>query len=499
LSDLPKGLDATYDRILLSTNPEYRKQVANILKWLAFSLRPLIVEELAETFILNHDQNPPFDEGDRLHVPETVLNYLPSLVTKVNVMNRRRESSRDFEDVIEIRLAHFSIKEYLISPRIVQGPAGYFSTTETDAHLHISEACLAYHLHLSLTVLATKEESKRFALWEYVGKYWASHLERVPRGSWTSRASDGALKILTPSSQNLLNIIRTFDPDINRHPNWDLSLNDLATPLYYLACVDAVQLTEFLLEKGMDINELSPGDGGVALATAAWHGHINVVKLLLSRCANVHLQGGFFGNALQAAARYGSESIVQLLLDRDADVNAQGGHYGTALQAAAAAISGNESIVQLLLDRDADVNAQGGYFGSALQAAARCGSESIVQLLLDRDADVNTQGGFYGTALQAAAAISGNESIVQLLLDRDADINAKGIFGNALQAAIAGNELDAAELLVSRGATVDPPGPQFEELPREIAEVWGDSEVNRLRKFQEDPEGYFATRRMQLQ
>jgi hypothetical protein len=107
LRDLPQGLDATYDRMLLEIDPKYQKEVASTLKWLAFSLRPLRLEELAEIFILDHESDPPFHDDDRLLQSEDVLMYLPGMVTK----------DKDGYNPIKIRLAHFSIKEYLMSER----------------------------------------------------------------------------------------------------------------------------------------------------------------------------------------------------------------------------------------------------------------------------------------------------------------------------------------------------------------------------------------------
>jgi ankyrin repeat domain-containing protein 50 len=238
LGDLPDGLDATYDRMLQSIKPKYRSRVANILTWLSFSIRPLFVKELAEIFILDRERKPPFEEADRLNLPESVLNYLPSLITKVL---RGGEN-----DLIEIRLAHFLIKEYLISPRISQGPAKYFFINERDAHLHISEDCLAYHLHLSSTILVTEEQFVGFALWNYAVGFWVDHLEQVPRPSWTSSATEMALKAFTPGSQSLLIMNRLRDPD-KKHKNWDLKFSDLVSPLYYMAANGNENMVQLLL------------------------------------------------------------------------------------------------------------------------------------------------------------------------------------------------------------------------------------------------------------
>jgi ankyrin repeat protein len=495
LKDLPKGLDATYDRMLEKIDTRRRKQVASLLKWLAFSLRPLRLDELAEIFILDHELTVPFDENKRLFTPEDVLKYLPGLVITVPIRVGHYSSIWYNTEAIEIRLAHFSIKEYLISQRMRQDLVTRFSITETNAHLHISESCLAYHLHISKTELATKDSVRRFALWEYAAFYWARHLEEVGRASWTASVTGRAMQVLTPCVKSLLNMVRIKGPGSYLDHNWDLKSEELVLPLCYTASLGAFQITDLLINNGANINEHSPARGcEYALQAAAVGRNTSIVQLFLDKGADINTQGGLYGNALQAAACRGNENMVQLLLDKGADINAQGGHYGNALQAVA--YGGSESKVQLLLDKGADINAQGGHYGNALQAAAFCGNESKVQLLLDKGADINAQGGHYGNALQAAA-FCGNENMVQLLLDKGADTNAQGgEYGNALQAAVVQDELSVAQLLLSQGAEVNPAGARWEELLKSITKRGHEPhDIDRLRKFQENPPGFLAAAR----
>ena len=446
--------------MLARINREDQDQVARVLEWLSFSLRPLLLEEIAEVFILNRDAVVPFDEEDRLLTPDAVMDFLRGLVTEIprhipdyDVDHHARRGT----DVVEVRLAHFSIKEYLVSSRMPSSISTTFAIEEIDAHIHITESCLAYHLHVGKTTLATRQLLRQYQLWEYVVKYWPKHLDLISSDKCTQPITQGALQVFTRGSQALLNMARIRNPDAwEQHPSWDTAANQLAPPLYHASSIDALRLAELVLEtdNASVIDEIS-----------------------------AHSRHGF---ALQAAAYHGHQVIVQFLLDKGAEVNAQGGEYGNALQAAA--FSGSEAIVQLLLDKGADVNAQGGIFGNAFQAAGYRGREAIVQLLLDKGADVNAQGGYFGNAFQAAA-IDGHEAIVQLLLDKGADVNAKGgEFGNALQAAVCWGEWETGELLLFQGAEVDPPGPEWEELLTRVQGGWeGATHVNRLRKFQENP------------
>jgi ankyrin repeat protein len=224
-----------------------------------------------------------------------------------------------------------------------------------------------------------------------------------------------------------------------------------------------------LVKSGADVNaQLSDGNYGSALATAAQWGNQDMVRLLLELGADVNAQlsGGLYGSALAAAVWTGNQDMVRLLLESGADVNAQpsGGRYGSALAAAVtAAERGNQDIVRLLLESGADVNAQlsGERYGSALVVAVQRGNQDMVRLLLESGADVNAQlsDGMYGSALAAAAvAKSGDQDIIRLLLESGADVNAQlscGWYGSALEAAVEMGEQDTVRLLLESGADVN--------------------------------------------
>lgn len=107
------------------------------------------------------------------------------------------------------------------------------------------------------------------------------------------------------------------------------------------------RIITLLFEHGA--NPSSPGGlYGFALQTLACLSHFEGVMRLLSSGANIYQTGGFYGNALQAAVVGGDLGITRLLLDKNVDVNATTGFYGTALHAAA--YHGNLPMVELLLD-----------------------------------------------------------------------------------------------------------------------------------------------------
>jgi ankyrin repeat protein len=164
----------------------------------------------------------------------------------------------------------------------------------------------------------------------------------------------------------------------------------------------STELVNLLLEHGAEINstvgKFITEDGWLcrgALQMACRHGALELVRILITRGADVNLRsGGSFATALQEAAYYGHSLICEVLLDNDAEVNIQGGHFGNALQATVAGLlykdyhtSGiREYIIRLLLERGANINAKGGYYGDALTAADVIGKFPIFNLLIENGA-----------------------------------------------------------------------------------------------------------------
>jgi ankyrin repeat protein len=454
LKSLPKTLDDTYARILCDIDEEYSQDAFKILQWLAYSARPLQIEEVAEVIAVDIKDDPRFDPGNRLREPRDILTICSSLVTTAaSIIETRGGNSYEIE---ELRLAHFSVKEYLISDRIRTGPAAQY-TIEERAEEHIAQTCLIYLLYFRGPIVLTSNNVAEFRLASYAAEYWTQHA-RVAKKD-TDRINQLSIELFRSESDAYVNWIRLFDLDGgSRYVNMRKSLEDFASPLYYASLAGLVKSARHLLETGADVN-VQGGKSGNALQAASLGGHEGVVRLLLEKGAHVNAQGGRRGNALQAASLHGHDVVVRLLLEKGADVNAQGGFHDNALMAASE--YENEAVVRLLLDRGADVNAYGGCYGNPLQAASMCGNEVVLQLLLEKGADVNAQGGFYGNALMAASEC-GNEAVVQVLLDKGADVNARGgSLGNALQAASECGNKAVIQLLLDKGADVNAQGGRY--------------------------------------
>jgi hypothetical protein len=395
LSSLPKTLDETYNRTLRDLeSAEQLQNAIKALQWLCFSNHPFRLPEMVEILAIETGDQRGFDPEERLPDPMDVMVVCSSLISfnpidshEYSEEYRDKDNAVSFDggskdvDRIQVQLAHFSVKEFLLSDRC----AFRLDFRPQICHSIIAESCLHYLLHLCQEGPMTKELIAHYPLSLCAAQQWWQHLQTIS-GMIDDTLLDLTSRLLTEEDACLLSWVQLYDMD---KPWWGLDpsvdAKSLARPLYYAAQI------------------------GVPA----------VVGKILGRNIDVNAQGGHFGNALQAASDGGHEAVVKMLLDAGADVNAQGGDFGNALQMAS--VRGHEAVVKMLLDAGADVNAQGGIFGSALQMASAGGRETVVKMLLDAGADVNAQGGIFGNALQAASA-GCHETVVKMLLDAGADV-----------------------------------------------------------------------------
>ena len=514
LNSLPESLDETYERMLCNINYHLAEDARRILTLLCFAERPLTVQELIDGVAveingdssgLNHKRRLQDSHGIRDICGGFIDIYTEeSYIYKEGKYEKQQEEEEEDEEAEEeeeeedeeeeeeeeeeveeeeeeeqeegvegeigvtqtVRIAHFSVQEYLTSERIRHQKAAAFSLTSDTAHTEIAQICLAYlcdrglsQPKLDLRIL------KDHPLAQYAAKFWYGHYKKT--ASLAREVNEFILKLFR-CQNSFVTWIRLDDPDGHSdlvfrdelRSRISRSLDRIPNPIYYASLLGLNQTLRALISVSQDESEMSKqinangGDLGNALQAASYNGHDHVIHILLDNGADISAQGGFYGHALQAASHSGHGHVIHILLDNGADINAQGGYYGHALQAASD--EGHFQIVQLLLKRGANVNAQGGVYGNALQAASFNSHIQIVQLLLDNGAHVNTQGGkIYNNALQAASCNSHYE-VVQLLLDNGAHVNAQGrLYNYALEGASSKGHYEVVRLLLDNGAHVN--------------------------------------------
>lgn len=520
LDSLPTTLDETYDRILCKIEPRYKLEVLQILQWLTCSLRPLSLEEVAELYAVDVSEEKIFNFDKRLADPDDVLEICSSLVTCIDA-NKNHAEAHDEDDNNDamppsttkqkVQLAHFSVREYLVSDRIRAGSAACYSIDETLSHAKIGQSsisCLLMYDKASYT--DSKEFSKNLLLAEYAAKYWAKHL--VKGGGNVPHA---AIDLLS-SKEKMQNWIDLHDldveisdrghaPELRGSPLYYAVLTRLATLVRSLIEVDKSKNQQQVADDGVEIEGqqtannlatshsqgfLSPVGGRLhtPLQAAAWIGQQDVVELLLKHSADPNIYGGSEGgSALSAAAHDGYLSIVELLLNEGADVyeglstsleNVQ--HVGLD-DADADGLTYSFFVSPPFDVFDRRAKAQGRK--TALFEAASCGNTEIVNLLLDRGAMVDTRNGEEGRTALFEAGDREHKDIVRSLISKGALVDKTDLQGRTplTQACMswgADND-ETVRLLIEAGADVKRFDPKTGTVLR-AATVKGHESIVRL-------------------
>jgi ankyrin repeat protein/catabolite regulation protein CreA len=533
--------------MLMGIERRSREDALVLLRWLAYARSPLSLSELAEARVIDPAEDGSVDVDDRGDLEDS-LDILAGLITIEGVddshgaakdsgsndsvseegSQNTAHSIRQVEKDTRVRLAHFSVKDYLESKHILHSNAKMFYLKSVKEHRFLARSCLTYLLHYSDSVekASDKRDLAAFPLLEYAAHNWFIHSSLQQPGDVSREVS------LLASESAMYDWLLVYQPD------WPSQLpftrdRDVGTGLYYACFLGLGDVSDRLLLAGVDINAPG-GQHAHALQAAIYAGHHNIAKTLIAEGANVNAIGGECGSALGAAVSRGYKELAKMLIAEGADVNTGCEMLdGSPLYAAlsrrdedvaemliyngadvdsqksvwhlnpillaidrnclkildiwiargvghetmqALSCRGDSRVMQMLINAGADVNAQGGLFGNVLQAASFEGCEEMMKVLINAGADVNAQGGAWGNALQAAS-YDGQEHLVSMLLDRGADVNAEGgRFGSALQAAATGGHEKAVEILIKRGAHVNAQGGRYGNALR-AASLGGHEEV----------------------
>ncbi len=487
LGSLPKTLDETYERILLNIPDVYSDYAIRILNWLTHSLRPLSLDELSEIVAVNLQGEPWFDPDAVFPEQDDLLAVCSNLVTLESPGNRKVVSP-------VVRLAHFSVQEYLISERMKNLPARKYGVTYLAANETIAATCVAYLLQFDERETTSPDLLEARPLVRYAATCWTQHARILDRELNSVRSL--GLRLLQANSKAYANWVRIIGYSVpgqqraGKFP-WRamklicrycrLSSKDKGRismqPLFAITGFEVIELARALLELGADVDAFS--EYGVPLLEASRLGNEDLTQLLLDYGADIDLKSGGKEyprtTALQVASENGHEDMVRCLLQRGANINLGGDNTGHS-PLAQATIHSQTAVAMLLLERGADVNLQrkNDTCCTALQATMaevlHKYDLSTTRLLLKHGADVNIPGGRTGNALQAACSRTisldshrfSRVRVVQLLLDYGADVHAQGgEYGNALQAAAYSGNRSVVDLLLRHGADVKAHGGFF--------------------------------------
>ncbi|CAN9235268.1 unnamed protein product [Alternaria alternata] len=469
LRDMPKTLEGTWERII-SVNDESQDTaeqceiVKHILQWLVAAARPLKLYEISaaiavpsyETYLKNDRWLSHLEwlsdvrlndagSDETLHDPEWLLELCGPLV-------------RSTSDGEGISLAHFSLKENLISGKLRKSSDNRVREYDfglADAHTHVAT--------VSLTYLCSRELSQPFRnrqelnelrqihrLMDYATVHGGTHLSYlspsnrfddkliqhlkcllIPEMTWTT------LEAHRGQSNGLLEVTLTALP----HPN--LETDDYESwPADCEVVYDAKVpegLVKSLMERTIEsiethqncktflqlfrlLSEPMRKDHPVnvtPLYYAALFGWRSGVERLLNSVQD-RVTTSDLNHALRAAAMGGFSDIIKLLTDAGASVDADLGNLGSPVQTAISC--GHVAATDTLLKLGADLREEepyyrtGGTVGSSMQAAAETGNIALMQRIIEEGGDLNCNDGWLGTPLQSVLE-KGKHEVARWIID----------------------------------------------------------------------------------
>lgn len=188
-----------------------------------------------------------------------------------------------------------------------------------------------------------------------------------------------------------------------------------------------LEVVKYLISKGADIhakvdNKInSYHEGEATLMIAASSGQLEIVKYLIAQGANVNNQSKYYATALKSAAGDGQLEVVKYLISKGANISIDILVFAVE--------SGNVELVKYLIAQGADVNA---YIDSPSGKSALMFAKKleIIKALISAGARVNDADSGGETLLLRIAkygeSCHRNIETLEYLISVGADINAKG-------------------------------------------------------------------------
>ena len=321
LSNLPEGLQETYEKILEKFAPHSVRIVRQIFQWLVCDVATLTLAALHECLAIELDMGH-IDEEAQLSSPTDIYDLCGSLIAVT------AEG--------EVILAHLSVKDYLQSDAIRTGKVSVFALSEPGANAENALRCLAY---LSFTAFSSgpvhsaHEFEARLLdhpFIDHASRFLATYAENA--GSSSSELQERVLDFFTPAYHpHFMSWLQVLCSDVvmrrrdgkmtvteRRKNRWNRYPKH-ATPLYYAASFGLSYVVRALLEQGAEVDAMGGRLGATAFHAAALRGHVKVMDILFQKGADVNKMDFIMKTPLDSAVLVGNAEVIEYLLEHGAD------------------------------------------------------------------------------------------------------------------------------------------------------------------------------------
>ena len=187
------------------------------LTLLCFSSRPLTVQELTDGIAVDLHQPAGLNPQRRLQDGDDLREICPGLIDiGVEKDDERQSESDEYTDIGEVRqtvrIAHFSVQEYLESPRIKRQNAVLFVLDSAAPHAEIAQICLVYLLEPELfSGILDQTKLIEFPLAHFAALFWYHHYKNAT--SMISRLDHLIVELFPKRQDSFYTWVKLFNPD----------------------------------------------------------------------------------------------------------------------------------------------------------------------------------------------------------------------------------------------------------------------------------------------
>lgn len=354
LKSVPTNVSDAYEDILVRIeNAQHKDVTLEILSWLYYARRPLLMDELRE--ILSVRPGDTDLSPDYLDTPEQVVQYCQSLIL--------------FEQESGIvRFSHYTVEEFLSKK------AGMLSPT-----VELGKSCLNYLMFDEFANGPCSDDSSqerrltnyRFSC--YAAEFW---------GSYCRGRGEECCDIVTQ-------MLHVFDSTSRRESVVQLvsSLHQTSAKFHY---TKHKTLLHVMVQNGLSaVCRLLLDVGSERLKNSHTNCRCRDVKSHLTSRFDMNARDEYGRTPLHAAVLYNQEEIVKVLLSGNASIDVQDYYGQTALHLAAR--RDLKTIVRMLLSAQANINVTDFSGRNALDIAKRYESKEATRELSQSGAMLGIQ------------------------------------------------------------------------------------------------------------
>ena len=414
LSNLPKTLDETYERIFLAIPEEDWLSVQHVFHWLVYH-RELFGTNIPLSTLLQAVQQSTLDllssDADPLYNFDGLRERCGCLIT-VEQEEIQYAGTRTYHKGVTISFAHYTVKEYLHSSRISQKKVGFFALGQE--HIRIQFARIALHQALaiqrgSLTIKDWEDKGDIYGLLDGDFKAYCGVFSVLQLRAWGKTiASDVTLMELSATLVNprslayddLSVLMHLAEPQfIRTNPYWP-SRKFQFWRIHWSqepGPEAAIFLGFLLISDKSDTPHL-------AHSFAKRHSMLAVLTQQLHVTKHVYVLGKFdadcpfVGSIPEMAAQwaFSQPRVFHLILDLISELGTT--HFDLSkllvlyLGCHQHQFCGESCALERLLRLGASVNGPEGAYVTSIQIATACWDFSGVELLLNAGADPNALG-----------------------------------------------------------------------------------------------------------